>query len=500
MLIKNLFERDIFRPINGVVKADQLDDHSVWQELDEFVMTRELDQHFRKFISWYLEAVDQEKNPDPTGKMGIWISGFFGSGKSHFLKVLSYLLQNHTHTNNGQSRQAIEFFESKVKDAILFGDIKRAVVANTDVILFNIDSKADHRTGRDLILRVFLKVLNELQGYSGDHPHIAHMERYLESKGKLKAFQTAYEKHTGLNWVQERDAYQFNRDEVVKALSETLGQSQSAAEKWIDGAEDNFSMSVENFCKWVKEYLDFKGPQHRIVFLVDEVGQFIGTDSHLMLNLQTITEELGTICRRRAWVVVTSQEDMDTVLGDMSKTKKQDFSKIQGRFYPPLSLSSANADEVIQSRLLAKVPEVKADLETEFKLKGDILKSQLTFKNCGMTFRQFKDCEDFVKNYPFAPYQFQLIQKIFESIRKAGVCTWPVANGLCSTPSNRQRRSFPSTKLAFWSPCTTSIRPSRASSIQRSRRPSTKPRRTPAWSRSTFNCSRFSSSFGMWTR
>src|SRR5206468_1881480 len=94
--IKNLFERNISRPINGVVKADQLDDASVWQELEEFVITRELDQHFRKFISWYLEAVDQGKNSDPAGKMGIWISGFFGSGKSHFLKVLSYLLRNGT--------------------------------------------------------------------------------------------------------------------------------------------------------------------------------------------------------------------------------------------------------------------------------------------------------------------------------------------------------------------------------------------------------------------
>jgi hypothetical protein len=158
MLIKNLFERDIFRPINGVVKADQLDDSSVWQELDEFVITRELDQHFRKFISWFLEAVDQGKSPDPTGKMGVWISGFFGSGKSHFLKVMSYLLHNRTHTHDGQSKLAVDFFESKVKDAMLFADIKRAVVANTDVILFNIDSKADHgsSTGRDLILRVFL--------------------------------------------------------------------------------------------------------------------------------------------------------------------------------------------------------------------------------------------------------------------------------------------------------------------------------------------------------
>ena len=328
--------------------------------------------------------MDQGSKPDPSGKMGIWISGFFGSGKSHFLKVLSYLLQNRAHTSNGETKQAVEFFESKVKDAMLMGDIKRAVLTDTDVILFTIDSKADHggATGRDLILRVFLRVLNELQGYSGDHPHIAHMERYLESKGQLKAFQAAYEKHTGLPWVRERDAYQFNRDEVVKTLSEVLGQSPAAAEKWIDGAEDHFSMSVENVCKWVKEYLDSKGPQHRLVFLIDEVGQFIGTDSHLMLNLQTITEELGTICRRRAWVVVTSQEDMDAVLGDMSRTKKQDFSKIQGRFFPPLSLSSANVDEVIQARLLAKVPDVVAELHDAFKKRGDILKSQLTFMTC----------------------------------------------------------------------------------------------------------------------
>lgn len=432
MLIKNLFERDIFRPINGVVKADQLDDSSVWQELDEFVITQELDLHFSKFISWYLESVDQGKASDPGGKMGVWISGFFGSGKSHFLKVLSYLLRNRTHAHDGESRQAVDFFASKVKDAVLYADIKRAVVAgNTDVILFNIDSKASHgnETGRDLILRVFLKVLNELQGYSGDHPHIAHMERYLDGKGKFEAYQAAYKKDTGNDWIAERDAYQFNQDEVVKALSETLGQSEATSVRWIEGAENNFSISVENFCKWVKDYLDSKGPLHRIVFLVDEVGQFIGTDSHLMLNLQTITEELGTVCRRRAWVVVTSQEDMDAVLGDMSRAKKQDFSKIQGRFFPPLSLSSANVDEVIQSRLLAKFPDVKADLEAEFVAKGDILKNQLTFKDCGMTFRPFRDSVDFVKNYPFAPYQFQLIQKIFESIRKAGATGLHLARG-----------------------------------------------------------------------
>ena len=429
MLIQNLFQKNIFRPINGVVKADQLDESSVWQELEEFVVTKELNQHLQRFFSSYCEAMDRTGDPDVAGSIGVWVSGFFGSGKSHFIKVLSYLLNNANHTHDGQTRQAVEFFDPKIKDAMLLGDIKRAIGSHTDVILFNIDSKADNRAGRDAILAVFLKVLNELAGYSGDHPHIANMERYLEGKSRLGVFHDAYRTLTGTRWTDERDAYAFNRDEVIKALAHTLGQSEQSCEKWIDGAEDNFSLTIENFCKWVRDYLDSRGENHRIVFLVDEVGQFIGTDPHLMLNLQTITEELGTVCMGRAWVVVTSQEDIDAVLGEMQGTRANDFSKIQGRFRTRLSLSSANVDEVIQERLLAKREEVRADLETEYVRKGDILKNQLSFKDVGTTFPEFRDADDFVQNYPFAPYQFKLLQKIFESIRKAGATGLHLAQG-----------------------------------------------------------------------
>lgn len=429
MLIKSLFDRDIFRSINGVVKAHQLDESSVWQELDEFVVTRELDQHFRRFFSTYSDAIRNPGDPEIAGNIGVWISGFFGSGKSHFIKVLSYLLKNGEHTHAGQSRRAVEFFESKIKDAMLFGDVKYAVASNTDVILFNIESKADSRGGRDAILYVFLKVLNEMQGYSGDHPHIAHMERYLAGKGKLDQFKAVYRKATGTEWVAERDAYQFNRDEVAKALAETLPMSKESAEKWVDGAESSFALTVENFCRWVKEYLDSKGPQHRLIFLVDEVGQFIGTDSHLMLSLQTITENLGTACGGRAWVVVTSQEDIDAVLGEFKQSKANDFSKIQGRFRTRLSLSSANVDEVIQSRLIGKVPDVVEDLKAVFAAKGDILRHQLTFSKCGMTLQPYRNEEDFVRNYPFIPYQFQLVQKIFEAVRKAGATGLHLSRG-----------------------------------------------------------------------
>lgn len=429
MKIKDLFVKDIFRSINGVVKADQLDEASVWQELDEFVVTRELDGHFRKFFSTYCDAIKNPKDPDIAGKIGVWVSGFFGSGKSHFIKVLSYLLGNDTHTHEGQARRAVEFFEGKIKDAMLFGDIKRAVASHTDVILFNIDSKADHRSGRDAILAVFLKVLNQMQGYCGDHPQIAHLERHLEKKGKLEEFRAAFKAATGNEWAAERDAYHFYQDQMAEALSTTLGMSRESAQKWIDEAEGSFALTVENFCRWTKEYLDSKGEDHRLIFLVDEVGQFIGADTHLMLNLQTITEDLGTFCKGRAWVVVTSQEDIDAVLGEMKLSKANDFSKIQGRFKTRLSLSSANVDEVIQCRLLEKRDDVKGELIALFGKKGDILKSQLTFKDCGMTLKNFKDGDDFLKNYPFAPYQFQLIQKVFEAIRRAGATGLHLSRG-----------------------------------------------------------------------
>lgn len=414
MLIKDLFERDITRDINGVVKADQTDPKTIWQELEEFVVTKELDKEFRKFFDAYGKT-------GANGDIGVWVSGFFGSGKSHLIKILSYLLRDKPVEFEAKSKRPVEFLTGKIADAMLLGDIKRAVGTSADVILFNIDSKASHQSGRDAILQVFLKVLNEMQGYSPDHPHIAHMERYLASKGKLEGFHAAFREATGSEWVKERDAYQFVRDEVVNAFTSGTGQSKDSAERWIDNAESSFALTVENFAKWVKDYLDTKGPSHRLVFAVDEVGQFIGSDSHLMLSLQTITEELGTVCKGRAWVVVTAQEDIDSVVGEVTKAKSNDFSKIQGRFKSRLTLSSSNVDEVIQSRLLAKDEAVKPELEKLFSEKGDIIRSQLSFTNIGMTLKPYADAADFVNNYPFVPYQFLLLQKIFEAIRRHGI-------------------------------------------------------------------------------
>jgi hypothetical protein len=367
MKIEQLFQKPLARPINGVVKVQQRDNATIQQELDEYIVTKELDRHFRDFFSAYGQ---DESEAALTNKVGVWISGFFGSGKSHFLKILSYLLANQTvDTETGDTREAIDFFDDqKIKDAMMRADIVRAVRQPTDVILFNIDTKHASNDGRNAILNVFLRVFNEYRGFCADYPHLAHMEQHLSLQGKYEEFQRVFEKDSGSTWKRERDSYHFYEDSVIKGLQDTLQMTEIAARAWMKKAEEEqtLNLTIENFCKWVKEHLDRKGNQHKILFLVDEVGQFIGKDTQLMLSLQSITETLGTLCHGRAWVVVTSQEDIDSILGDLPGGKANDFSKIQGRFRTRLSLSSSNTDEVIQIRLLQKNDAATTELNQLF--------------------------------------------------------------------------------------------------------------------------------------
>ncbi|MCA8001353.1 BREX system P-loop protein BrxC [Burkholderia metallica] len=431
MKIKDLFAKRIDRPINGVIKADQRDDASIWQELDEYVATKEVTEYLRNFFDAYLATAANPNDPGIVSRMGVWVSGFFGSGKSHFIKILSYLLSNIETNRPGDAtpRRAVEFFDSKIKDPMLLGDIRRAVVGDSDVILFNIDAKADSKGDRDAILQVFLRVFNEMQGLSGDAPHVAEMERYLISKGAYEAFKQAFKASNGNAWEHERDAVDFLRDDVIAGLSCALDMSPESAAKWFDNARDSFKINIEGFATLVRKYLDSKGPKHRLVFLVDEVGQFIGKNTQLMLNLQTIVEELGTQCNGRAWVIVTSQEDIDATLGEANQARTNDFSKITGRFHTRLSLSSSNTDEVISHRLLEKTPEARAGLEALWKEKGDIINNQISFADHAVAFRRYRDAADFATHYPFAPYQFQLLQKVFESIRKVGATGRHLARG-----------------------------------------------------------------------
>ena len=428
MNIEQIFVKQLTRDINGVVKAEQVDNKSVFIELDEYVITKELDRHFRSFFETYVPAV-RNRDAAMSGKVGVWVSGFFGSGKSHFIKILSYLLENRQVEKDGHTRHAIDFFKEKISDPMLLADIKIAVSKPTDVILFNIDSRANTDDRENAILKVFLKVFNERVGYCADFPHIAHLEREMDKRNQYQAFKDKFAELTGSTWDKERDAYDFYRDELVESLASASQQSLESARQSIEQLENNFPLDIRNFCKWVKEYLDHSGDRH-VLFLVDEVGQFIGKNTQMMLKLQTITEDLGTYCEGRAWVIVTSQADIDAAIGGMDKRDGQDFSKIQGRFTTRLQLSSSNTAEVIQKRLLEKTPEAHSRLMDLYAQHGDILRNKLSFdKTTTASLKGFSDAPSFVDNYPFVPYHYALIQKVFESIRTKGATGKHLAMG-----------------------------------------------------------------------
>ena len=416
MQIKEMFAKPIDRDLQGVIIVGQDEIANVKQELEEYVVTRELQKHFADFFAAYKTGIIGN-----TSKTGVWISGFFGSGKSHFLKILSYLLEN----KEIAGKKAIDYFvgqqadgiSPKISDPIVLADMQLAAGTPTDVVLFNIDSKSDSgsKQNKDAIVNVFLKVFNEMQGYCGAMPFLADLERRLNEEGKYEEFKQKFEENYGDAWVDSRQDFDFIQDEIVDTLVDMDFMSEAAARNWCEKAAEPYKISIEDFAKRVKSYIDRKGNNHHVAFLVDEVGQYIGEDSNLMLNLQTVREELGKECNGKAWVIVTSQQDIDSI----TKVKGNDFSKIQGRFDTRISLSSANVDEVIKKRILDKNDTAAQMLRLLYEQKATTIKNKIKF-NDGVEKKLYEDKDDFALVYPFVPYQFNLLASVLTSIRTHG--------------------------------------------------------------------------------
>lgn len=406
MKLQNMIQKDINRDINGVIKVAQNDESSLKQELSEYIITRELRRHFRTFFDNYAKAIDQ-----PTDKIGVWISGFFGSGKSHFLKMLSYLLAN----EEVCGKRAMDYFADKFDDPMMYATAVKCVSVPTESILFNIDIEGPITKDKTAVLRVFAKMFYDHCGFYGDDLKIAKLERFIEKQGKTALFREKFEEVNGAPWVETRDSFAFFEDDVVEVLMSVLGMSEQAARNWFNGEETN-ELSIAQLCADIKEYVDGKGKNFRLLFMVDEVGQYIGDDGDLMINLQSIVEEIGTQCRGKVWVMVTSQEAIDSVV----KISGDDFSKIQGRFNTRLSLSSSSVDEVIKKRVLAKSEEATSLLRMVYDKEHAVLKNLYTFNNPVLDIKGFSDGDEFIATFPFVPYQFIIIQKVLAEIRKHG--------------------------------------------------------------------------------
>ena len=407
MRIQSMFKDDINRKINGVVKVDQDESSVLVQELNEYVITRELKKHFITFFNNYIESFNET-----TADIGVWISGFFGSGKSHFLKMLSYLLEN----KEVQGVKTVERFRAKfADDPATFMLIDRATKGRTDTILFNIDIEGSINKDKTAVLRVFAKMFYNYLGFYGENLKVAKLEQFIAKKGKTEEFRRVFEEKNGASWLESRDAYAFFEDDIVATLQDVLGMSEQAASNWFNGTE-TVETSIAQLVSEIKEYVDTQPRDFRLLFMIDEVGQYVGGDTDLLINLQSLVEKIGSECGGKVWVVCTGQEAIDEII----KARENEFSRIQARFKTRLSLSSSSADEVIQKRILLKTDEAEHDLEQVYAANDSVLRNLFSFTDAILDIKGYTGAGEFAKNFPFVPYQFILMQKVFAEIRKHG--------------------------------------------------------------------------------
>lgn len=410
MIIKDLFKKPIDRSIQGVVTIGNEDEEQKWIELEEYVCTGEIIKQFRIFFRRYGESITH-----PTEKMAAWITGFFGSGKSHFLKILGYILEN----EEVAGMKAVDYFKDKIHDEMVLADMQKCAAARNKVVLFNIDSKAksDAKNRTQAIMEIMLCAFNESIGYCGEKPWVADLERMLDEEGALDKFIAKFEELSHREWKSNRSKAALNRTHIIRSLVEVRGIPEEDARKYVDDQINNYTNSTEEFAKIVNSYC--KKHNTRIIFLMDEVGQFIGDNTQLMLNLQTCVEDLGKYCRGQAWVVVTSQQELKAML-DSTKDKQQDFSKIQARFDTRILLSGAEAGEVIKKRILEKKESAINPLESLYEANANKISNLIMFDGAP-SWSGYKGADEFKDVYPFVPYQFELLQKVFTAIREYGM-------------------------------------------------------------------------------
>jgi len=393
--------------INGVIKVDQDATDVIEQEVREYVITKELKKHFISFFDYYSDSFDK-----PTDDIGVWISGFFGSGKSHFLKMLSYILEN---KSVGEA-STVEMFRKKFEDdPATFMLIDKATRGKTETILFNIDIEGSINKDKTAVLRVFAKMFYNHLGFFGENLKVAMLEQYIDQLGKTEEFKRIFEEKKGKPWVEQRKAFAFNGKFIIPTLMEVLDMSEDDAKHWFND-KTAVEFSIARLVEDIKAYVNKKPHDFRLLFMIDEVGQYVGTDTDMLLNLQSLTEKIGSECGGKVWVMCTGQEAIDEII----KVRADEFSRIQARFKTRLSLSSSSVDEVIQKRILKKKPDVEKTLEGLYRENDSVLRNLFSFSGSVLDIKGYTGEMEFAQDFPFVPYQFIIMQKVFAEIRKHG--------------------------------------------------------------------------------
>lgn len=422
MKLRELYSKPINRAVNPAVSATKFDPETERVEIQEYVFTDEI-------INGLFRILNAIKNNRPYDHVGIWIDGYYGSGKSHFLKYLDYCITPHTRDAAMQrlldAVKAIDPLDEKHNIDFDYEQLlsianwlKRATI---DTCIFNLETSYDNSTDKKkAFLHVFWNEFNGKRGFNKFNITLAqNLEKPLQEKGVFEAFKERIAEEGG-DWNDPGMAADLIDNEldwvldIAKELAPTLSVD-SIRERII---KRDTILSIDRFGMELASYLKDKGDDYRLILLADEVSQFINKERDRYLNLQEIITKLSEACQNKVWVACTAQQDLSEIMDDCNIAEEKDKEgKIKGRFEVKVSLKGTQPEVITQKRILDKKEDVKPDLEELYDKQKAAFDLQFKLPN---SYSSYDSKEDFVAYYPFVPYQFKLIMQVFNSFLALG--------------------------------------------------------------------------------
>jgi len=412
--IGDLLTRDLSRKIEEIIQVDQADEQSVHDEITEYVATDSIREQYHDLLKAVAEAPS-----DPHESVGVWVSGFFGSGKSSFAKNLGYALENRTVLGSK--------FANLFKQQL--GDIRTSALLDlinaktpTQVILFEVAKEADTRKVTQRIAELMYTVLLRELGYSEDFD-IAELEIELEAEGKLPEFITTCKTLLNKDWETVRiGAQKLSRaSAILHRLDPKLYPS---ADSWSHSQRNrDASISVSKVVKRTFELWRRRRKGKALVFIIDEVGQHVARSGDKIEDLRATIEEFGKVGKNLlkerkiiapCWIVVTSQEKLDEVVAAID-SKRIELAKLQDRFRYRVDLAPSDIREVATKRVLAKKTDAEKTLKKLFSENQGQLNAALRLERT--TRRTDINESDFIHFYPYPPHYIDLCIGIMSGIR-----------------------------------------------------------------------------------
>lgn len=406
--IKTLFANDIHRRIEEVIKVDQTNEEIIRDEINEYVVTGAIRTHYEQIFDAYRETPNK-----PHEGIAIWVSGFFGSGKSSFAKMVGLSIENR---QLGKER-AGEYFAERVGDPklkVLLKTINEKIP--THAVIFDVSTDRGIRSGNQTLTEIMYGLFLQSLGYAKDLD-LSELEIGLEEKGELERFTAEYKKLFNKEWDSEKGKVAFALSEASRVLHSLDPATFPMADSWVKAVKNKADISAGKLAERATELMKRRRPGQSLMFVVDEVGQFVARDVQKMLDLQAIVHNLGTKGRGKHWVVVTSQEKLGELVSGLDETKIE-LARLMDRFPLQVHLEPSDISEVTSRRVLSKNAEAQAVLGKLFdecrgrltehtRLKADIKLPELSRGS-------------FVDLYPLLPYQIDLIIQVVSGLRTQG--------------------------------------------------------------------------------